>query len=99
RTDGQAEKLEELEASARRYLGLTGVRALALDVASAEASLARALALSPSDQSERAGLLEHWALAAQQQGRLQETKAALEQAPALDLEQGESVAAGRALVR
>ena len=42
-------------------------------------------------------LLERWAQAAQQQGRLQETRDALEEALALYREQDESVAAGRVL--
>lgn len=95
---GQTEEAEELQVSARRYLGLAGVRALALDVASAEANLSRALELGHVSGLERASLLEHWALAAQQQGRPQDAKVALEEAVALDLEQGESVAAGRVLV-
>src|SRR5205823_3944171 len=47
-TRAVGQKTEELEASARRYLALAGERALALDVASAEASLAKALALAPA---------------------------------------------------
>ena len=74
---------EELEDSARRFLGLAGARAFALDVASAEARLAQALALTPTGRPERAGLLEGWARAAQQQGRLTEAKAALEVDPSL----------------
>ena len=48
-------------------------RALPLDVEGAEQSLARALELAPAGHSERPPLLERWAQAAQQQGRLQET--------------------------
>ena len=70
--------VEGLEASARRYLALAGERALALDVASAEASLARALELAPPGHQERPGLFERWAQAAIQQGRLQEARSALE---------------------
>jgi tetratricopeptide (TPR) repeat protein len=66
-------------------------------VSSAEASLAKALALAPAGHPERAGLLERWVQAAQQQGRPQEARAALEEAIALYRERGESVAAGRAL--
>jgi class 3 adenylate cyclase len=92
------EGTQDLEDAARRYLGLAGARALALDVASAERSLARALALTQPDRPERAGLLEHWARAAQQQGRLVEAKAALEEAFALEHEAGRPVGAGRVLV-
>ena len=97
RDAGAAEETQALEASARHYLALAGDRALALDVASAEASLARALELAPADHPERAGLLERWAQAAQQQGRLQEARAALDDAIALYRERAEGVAAGRAL--
>ena len=97
RAAGQTDKAGELEANAIRYLALAGERALALDVERAEQSLARALALSPETDSGRASLLERWAHAAQQQGRLRETKAALEEAIALYRERGDSVAAGRSL--
>jgi tetratricopeptide (TPR) repeat protein len=98
RASGTSEGTQELEDAARQYLGLAGVRALALDVAAAEASLSRALALTPPGRPERAGLLERWAHAAQQQGRLKETKAALEEAFTLEHEAGRPVAAGRILV-
>jgi class 3 adenylate cyclase len=97
RAAGQGAEAEELEAGAIRYLALAGERALALDVASAEASLAKALALASPGHRERANLLERWAQAAQQQGRLQEAKEALAEVLALYREQGESVAAGRVL--
>ena len=97
RAAGQGAGAEELEAGAIRYLALAGERALALDVASAEASLAKALALAAPGHPERASLLERWAQAAQQQNRLQEAKDAHEEALARYREQGESVAAGRVL--
>jgi predicted ATPase/class 3 adenylate cyclase len=92
-----AEQVQELEASAIRYLALAAERALALDVERAEASLAKALALAPAGHPERASLLERWAHAAQQQNRLQEARSALEEALALYREQDVSVAAGRVL--
>ena len=97
RAVGDTQEAEELEAGAIRYLALAGERALALDVKSAEASLARALELAPEGHPERAFMLERWAKAAQHQGRLEEARAALEEAIALHREQGENVAAGRAL--
>ncbi|MCA1682826.1 MAG: zinc-ribbon domain-containing protein, partial [Actinobacteria bacterium] len=97
RATGQTGKTDELEAAAIRYLALAGERALALDVESAEASLARALELAPVGHPERARLLEHWAKAAHQQGRLKEAKGAFEEAAALYREQDELLAAGRAL--
>src|SRR5205823_5350317 len=97
RAAGQAGKTEELEASARRYLALAGERALALDVASAEASFAKALALAPPGHPDRASLLERWAHAAKQQSRHQEARAALEEALALYRERNEALAVGRVL--
>jgi class 3 adenylate cyclase/tetratricopeptide (TPR) repeat protein len=97
RAAGQGAGAEELEAGAIRYLALAGERALALDVASAEASLAKALALAAPGHPERASLLERWAQAAQQQHQLQEAREALEQALSLYREQGEMIAAGRTL--
>jgi class 3 adenylate cyclase/tetratricopeptide (TPR) repeat protein len=97
RATGQEAETKELEASALRFLALAGERALALDVDRAEQSLARALELAPPGHRVRASLLERWAEAAWQQNRLEEAKAALEEALALHQEQGESVAAGRVL--
>ena len=88
---------EALEAAAIRYLALAGERALALDVVSAEASLAKALELAPAGHPARATLLERWAQAAQPQGRLEEARAALEEAISLYREHGEPLAEGRAL--
>jgi class 3 adenylate cyclase/tetratricopeptide (TPR) repeat protein len=97
RASGQEAETEEIEAGAIRYLALAGERALALDVASAEASLARALALAPAGHPQNGSLLERWAQAAQQQGRLQEARAALEETLAHYREHAEPPAAGRAL--
>jgi class 3 adenylate cyclase/tetratricopeptide (TPR) repeat protein len=92
-----AEQAHELEAKAIRYLALAGERALALDVERAEVSLAKALTLAPAGHAERAPLLERWARAARQQHRLQEARAALEEALGLYREQDASVATGRVL--
>jgi len=97
RAAGSTAEVEELAEQARRYLALAGERALPLDVASAEASLAKALKLSPAGRPERPRLLERWARAAHQQGRLHEAKTAMEEAASLYRAQGEPVAAGRAL--
>ena len=97
RAAGQQERAQELGVAAVRYLGLAGERALALDVKGAEATLARALGLCPTGDPARAGLLERWAHAAQQQGRLREAKAAFEEAITLYLERGENIEAGRSL--
>jgi class 3 adenylate cyclase/tetratricopeptide (TPR) repeat protein len=93
----ESDQVMELIDLARRFLSLAGERALPLDVASAEASLARALQLAPGGDPERAPLLERWAGAALQQGRPQDAKAALEEALALDPERQDPLAAGRKL--
>jgi class 3 adenylate cyclase/tetratricopeptide (TPR) repeat protein len=98
RATGQADRVEELEAGAVRYLALAGARALTLDVDRAEQNLAKALELAAAGHPERATVLERWAQAAQQQGRLKEAKEALEQALALRRERDEPVAVGRVLV-
>ena len=69
---GDSEQQVTLQAHAARALGLAGARALVLDVERAERQLARALELAPADAPERATLLENWARALQQQGRLRE---------------------------
>src|SRR5262249_30563837 len=97
RASGQAADTAELETKTVRYLALAGERALALDVTSAEQSLARALELARVGHRERAFLLERWAQAALQQNRLREAKAALEEALAVYRERDETVAAGRVL--
>jgi tetratricopeptide (TPR) repeat protein len=97
RAAGQEQSVPELEAAARHYLALAGERALPIDVASAEVSFARALALTPADHSERAVLLERWAEGAQLQGRLAEARAALEEALVLRRQEGATVAAARTL--
>jgi class 3 adenylate cyclase/tetratricopeptide (TPR) repeat protein len=97
RAAGRQEETEELAASARRFLALAGERALAVDVERAEASLALALELVSADHPERTSLLELWAGAAQQQGRLQEARAALEEALGVAHDRDEPIAAGRAL--
>jgi tetratricopeptide (TPR) repeat protein len=89
----------ELKEGSIRYLGLAGERALSLDVERAEAHLAKALELASGDHAERADLLERWAQAVQQQGRLQDARKAFEEAADLHRQQGEMVAAGRALTR
>ena len=97
RASGQTAETKELEASAISYLALAGERALPLDVEHAEQSLARALALASVGQPQRALLLERWAQAAHQLGRLREAKAAWLEAASLYRSQGDAVAAGRAL--
>ncbi len=91
------ERVEELEEGAIRYLPLGAARALPLDVESAETALAKALELASADHPARAMLLERWAEAAEQQGRIQEAKSALEEAIDLYDERGDEVARGRAL--
>jgi class 3 adenylate cyclase/tetratricopeptide (TPR) repeat protein len=97
RAAGIGEQEEQLQAQAVHYLALAGERALSLDVDQAERQLAVALELAPLGHPVRASLLERWAQAAQQQGRLQEARQVLEQALDLYRDQGEPVAAGRVL--
>jgi class 3 adenylate cyclase/tetratricopeptide (TPR) repeat protein len=93
----QTEGSQELEAGAIRYLALAGERALALDVDRAEQGLARALELAPAGHPERAALLERWARAAQQQGRLKDASEALEEAVTLHRRRREPLANAQAL--
>jgi predicted ATPase/class 3 adenylate cyclase len=94
--DAQA---EELQTKAVRYLALAGERALSLNVEQAERHLALALELATADDPARASLLERWAQAAQQQGRLHEARQAFEQALDLYRDQDDPVAVGRVLTR
>ncbi|HET7856371.1 MAG TPA: adenylate/guanylate cyclase domain-containing protein [Gaiellaceae bacterium] len=96
---GLGEQTEQLQAQVVRYLALAGERALSLDIEQAERQLARALDLCPDNAPERASLLERWAQAAQQQGRLQEARQAFEHALDLYRAQVDGVAAGRVLTR
>jgi len=88
----------QLRAQAVRYLGLAGERALGLDVEQAERNLARALAQAAADDPQRPRLLEHWAQALLQQGRLREAQEALELALTRHREQGDRLATGRTLI-
>jgi class 3 adenylate cyclase/tetratricopeptide (TPR) repeat protein len=97
RAAGESAEAQELEVQAIRSLALAGERALGLDVDRAEQTLGKALALASTGRPERAFLLERWAHAARQQGRLQEAKDALEEALVLHQERSEPVAAGRLL--
>jgi class 3 adenylate cyclase/tetratricopeptide (TPR) repeat protein len=99
RAAGIGEQSEELEAQALHYLALAGERTLSLDVDQAERQLAVALELAPAGHLERASLLENWAQAVHQQGRLQEARQALEEALALHRGRSDPVAAGRVLTR
>jgi class 3 adenylate cyclase/tetratricopeptide (TPR) repeat protein len=94
---GESDHAGALTDVTRRFLTLDGERALPLDVARAEASLSRALQLTPGGHPEHAQLLQRWAEAARQQGRLQEAKVALEEALALDPERQDPLATARAL--
>jgi class 3 adenylate cyclase/tetratricopeptide (TPR) repeat protein len=97
RAAGQTDREERLETGAIRYLVLASERALALDVERAELMVSRALALLPAGHRMRASLLECWARAVQQQDRLEEARAALEEALALPRQETDPLVAGRAL--
>ncbi len=95
---GDAEQAHELALPARRFLALAGERALGLDVAQAEARLARALELTPADDLERPELLVRRAEAASEAGRPREAEAALEEALASFRASGEKEGEARALI-
>ncbi|HLF68772.1 MAG TPA: adenylate/guanylate cyclase domain-containing protein [Gaiellaceae bacterium] len=78
RSAGDSESEGRLADSARRYLRLAGERALGLDVAQAEARLARALELTPEDHPQHAELVSDWAEAAFQSGQFRESADALD---------------------
>ena len=97
RAAGQREEVQELEASAIRYLALAAERSLPLDVTSAEESLAKALALVPEGHPERPELLVRWADATAQAGHRREADQALEQLLTSLCERAEPVVVARAL--
>jgi class 3 adenylate cyclase/tetratricopeptide (TPR) repeat protein len=94
---GRAGNRQELVASGLRFLALAGDHALGLDVARAEAHYARALALLPPDDPRRPGILTRWADAARQSGRFPDAAKALEEAIRGFGDQGDHLAAGRAM--
>jgi predicted ATPase/class 3 adenylate cyclase len=97
RTVGPAADVPDLEEAARRFLGLAGERALSIDTARAETCFAQALAVTPAGHPRRAELLEGWALALKNQGRLHDAKSASEEALALCRSSGDTIACGRVL--
>ena len=94
---GDTDEVERLRTPARRFLALAGERALGLDTAQAEARLARALELTPRDDSQHARLRVRWADAAFQAGRPREAAEALDEAIELLQLRGETEAAAAAL--
>jgi class 3 adenylate cyclase/tetratricopeptide (TPR) repeat protein len=82
---------------ARRFLALAGERALGLDTTQAEAVLARALALTPPEDPDRADRLVSWSNAVFQAGRVHEAAEAIEQALPSLRARGNSYATARAL--
>jgi class 3 adenylate cyclase/tetratricopeptide (TPR) repeat protein len=87
----------DLETGALRFLLMAGGRALALDVAKAEAYFASALAFVPAGHPERPIVLVRWADAARQVNRHLEANAALVEAIGLLRERGDALAAARAM--
>ena len=87
----------ELRERAVLYLGLAGERALGLDTDQAERNLGRALELAGDGNPQRPLLLERWAEAAKQQGKLREAREALEEALRGHRDSGDRLAAGRTL--
>lgn len=87
----------ELAGKARHYLVLTGDRAMSLDVARAERSYDRALALAGEETADRLVILERWAAAAGQSGRLHEAVTALREVISAARLSANLVTAGRGL--
>jgi tetratricopeptide (TPR) repeat protein len=98
RAAGTAGEATDLEDPARRFLVMSGDRAMGLDLTRAEAYFAQALELTPPGQPERPHVLTRWASAARQTNHLTEAVAALEEAITGFREQGEIVEAGGAMV-
>jgi tetratricopeptide (TPR) repeat protein len=88
-----------LREQAVHYLGLAGERAIGLDTDQAARTLDRALELAADDDPQRPMLMERWAQAALQQGRLREARNALEHALVAHRERGDNLATGRTLSR
>jgi class 3 adenylate cyclase/tetratricopeptide (TPR) repeat protein len=99
RAAGIGEQEEQLLAQAIRYMALAGERALSLDVDQAEHQLTFALDLAPADDPMRSSLLDRWARAVQQQGRLQEAREAFEQALDLHRDRDEPIVVGPLMIR
>ena len=96
---GQGDLAEALLDPAVRFLTLAGDRSLPLDVAAAERSYARALALCPREGLERSRLLVRWGNALRQLVRLREAAEALESGVEGLLAAGERREAAVALTR
>ncbi|HEY8953593.1 MAG TPA: hypothetical protein VIP78_13675, partial [Candidatus Dormibacteraeota bacterium] len=98
RAGGGPDRISTLERKARHFLLLAGERALGLDVARAESSFARALALTPPGHDDRALVLERWAASALRTGRLLDAETALNEALAISRDGADHLSAGRALI-
>jgi class 3 adenylate cyclase len=94
---GAADDVEGLRGPARRFLALSGERALGLDTLRAETRLARALELTRPAEPEHARLLLSWADAASQAGHPLQAAEALERATEALLARGETETAALAL--
>ena len=95
---GQADQARELEAPARRFLILSGDRALGLEVAKAEANYRRALDLVAEGHPERDAILYRWGDALSQSGRHAEAARSLEEAIAGFRSRGQRSEVARALI-
>ena len=94
---GDAEQAADVAPAARRFLALSGERALGLDTDQAVGRLKRALELTASDDPARPQLLVRWGDAVAQAGRQQDAAAVLDEViPALR-EQGDRAACAAAL--
>jgi class 3 adenylate cyclase len=94
---GRPGEAERLRAPALRFLVLAGDRTLALNVGRAADHYARALELVPPGHAQRPAVLQKWAEAARQTGRIAGAVRALEEAVGGFRAQGDRVAAGRVM--
>lgn len=99
RAVGTAHDAAELEASARRLLGMAGDRAVRLDAQAAASYYQQALALTPPGHPERPRLLVKTGEAAHQSGHLTDAESAYEEAVSEFREQGDDLGGGETLVR
>jgi class 3 adenylate cyclase/tetratricopeptide (TPR) repeat protein len=99
RVSGETEGLPYLELTAARYLRLASGRAMALDVAQAEAQLLQALQLMPAADPDRPQVVASLAEAAFHAGRLDEADRRYEEAIASLRTQGYVREAAEAMTR
>jgi class 3 adenylate cyclase/tetratricopeptide (TPR) repeat protein len=99
KVSGKTQDLDQLSASARRFLALAGDRALGLDSVGAEASYRRALELMPEGDPERPEIIVRLAEALMERARFAEAEACFAEASTGFLARGEVRAGALAMAR